>query len=292
MSWAILLNGMLSHLIRLFLPHHTNNHRAHLLHPVSILIFLGFFTSLQLLASFVPNLIPLTLGVTNINPQKVIEITNKERSERGLRELKQDPLLSKAAETKAADMISRNYWAHNAPDGTTPWFFFKEVGYTYRYAGENLARDFQEPEEVVKAWINSPSHKENLFSQKYEEIGIAVVEGDLKGTRTVLVVQLFGTKLNSTSAALGTPPEEHLPLLSELVQGKSTQYLSQVASLFSLTQGLGVFILAIFVIIFTLDLIIIKSKNISRSTSRSGVHLFFLVIMILGALALKAGTIL
>ena len=267
---------MLSHLIRLFLPHHTNNHRAHLLHPVSILIFLGFFTSLQLLASFVPNLIPLTLGVTSINPQKVIEITNKERSERGLRELKQDPLLS-----KAADMISRNYWAHNAPDG-----------YTYRYAGENLARDFQEPEEVVKAWINSPSHKENLFSQKYEEIGIAVVEGDLKGTRTVLVVQLFGTKLNSTSAALGTPPEEHLPLLSELVQGKSTQYLSQVASLFSLTQGLGVFILAIFVIIFTLDLIIIKSKNISRSTSRSGVHLFFLVIMILGALALKAGTIL
>ena len=89
-------------------------------------------------------------------------------------------------------MIDRDYWAHVAPDGTQPWKFFTSFGYKYRYAGENLARDFSNASSAMDAWMNSPTHKENILNPKYKEIGIGVVEGDLAGTDTTIIVQFFG----------------------------------------------------------------------------------------------------
>ena len=66
-------------------------------------------------------------------------------------------------------MIAKNYWAHNAPDGASPWSFFKNVGYRYLYAGENLARDFGDSASVVNAWMNSPTHRDNLLSGRYRK---------------------------------------------------------------------------------------------------------------------------
>ena len=99
-------------------------------------------------------------------------------------------------------MLQYDYWAHVAPDGTEPWKFFTDTGYAYRYAGENLARDFSSAGAAIDAWFASPSHKENMLSSKYKEIGIAVVEGDLNGVDTTLIVQLFGTPLIDTSPAV------------------------------------------------------------------------------------------
>lgn len=280
---------MLSVLTHLLFPHKRNNHRAHILHPYSIFLFLGLFSLLQILVSFAPGLIPRALGTTIISPANIIELVNKKRAELSLSELKTDPLLSKSAESKAADMIARNYWAHNSPDGTEPWLFFKESGYSYRYAGENLARDFTNPEDVVDAWIASPTHKENLFSPKYQEIGVAVIEGSLRGKSTVLVVQHFGTKLG-LAQVMGETPQTTV-FAEGAVEGKVDKF-SQTAGWFSITKNFGVILLSIFVAIFAIDMIVIKTGNINRSASKSHAHIIFLIAIILGALALKSGLVL
>src|SRR5204863_2082531 len=101
--------------------------------------------------------------------------------------------LSRAASDKASDMFAKNYWAHNAPDGTTPWVFIKSSGYEYIYAGENLARGFTTSQSVVDAWMASPEHKENMLSKNYKNVGFAVATGNLNGEDTVLVVEMLGS---------------------------------------------------------------------------------------------------
>jgi hypothetical protein len=96
-------------------------------------------------------------------------------------------------------MLAKGYWAHNAPDGTTPWVFIKAAGYEYLYAGENLARGFTTAPDTVNAWMASPGHKENILSPKYKDVGFAIVTGTLTGEETVLIVQEFGNRLSSSS---------------------------------------------------------------------------------------------
>ena len=86
-------------------------------------------------------------------------------------------------------MFSKDYWAHNAPDGTTPWVFIKNTGYNYIYAGENLARGFNSASDVINAWMNSPEHRQNVLSPNYQNVGFAVATGTLSGEDTVLVVE-------------------------------------------------------------------------------------------------------
>jgi len=97
-------------------------------------------------------------------------------------------------------MFAKDFWAHIAPDGTTPWKFILDSGYKYLYAGENLAKDFQTSDDVVAAWMASKmGHRENILNTHYNEIGVAVVNGTLGGFQTTLVVQMFG----STAVAAG-----------------------------------------------------------------------------------------
>lgn len=130
----------------------------------------------------------------DITSQELLLFTNQDRQKEGLSALTINNQLSQAAALKATDMFGKNYWAHNAPEGTTPWFFIKEAGYVYVYAGENLARGFNSSEDVVKAWMASPSHRENMLSKNYQDVGFAVVPGKLNGEDTVLVVEMFGGK--------------------------------------------------------------------------------------------------
>ena len=129
---------------------------------------------------------------TNVNVEDLLRDTNKEREDRGLNSLKYSSVLARAAEQKAKHMFANNYWNHIGPDGATPWDFMLSNGYNYTYAGENLAKDFMNSSSVVKAWINSPSHRDNLLSANYTEIGFAVVDGTLSGEDTTIVVQMFG----------------------------------------------------------------------------------------------------
>lgn len=191
-----------------FFPRHSNNHKAKLIHSSSLLILSFFLITYQLILNVIPAVGVKVLGyAANISTDEVIRLTNVKRTEGGVNALRYNSLLAQAARAKAEHMLKYDYWAHIAPDGTEPWKFFTDVGYKYRYAGENLARDFSSPSSAVDAWMASPTHKENLLSTKYTEIGVAVAEGDLAGVDTTIIVQFFGTPLSDTGNSQVAPAQ-------------------------------------------------------------------------------------
>ena len=196
----------------LFVPRHSNNHKAKLLHSSSLIALALLLVLIQSTLQMFSNLGVAVLGyAANISTNEVVSLTNQKRLQLGLSPLELSADLEAAARAKGEDMLQDDYWAHVAPDGTEPWAFFSLVHYDYRYAGENLARDFTNANDAVEAWMASPSHRDNLLSDHYKEIGIAVVEGDLNGQDTTIIVQLFGTRAVDTVptvpvAAAETPP--------------------------------------------------------------------------------------
>lgn len=131
--------------------------------------------------------------VSTVLPAVVVKLTNQERADLSQAPLRRSAILDEAARQKAEHMAKNEYFAHYAPDGTSPWFWFKQVGYTYAHAGENLAIHFSDSSEVIEAWMNSPKHRENIVASKFTEIGVGTAKGMYEGYETVYVVQLFGT---------------------------------------------------------------------------------------------------
>jgi Cysteine-rich secretory protein family len=126
--------------------------------------------------------------------------TNQYRNTNNVSSLLTSPLLSRAAELKAKDMAERGYFSHVSPDGEKPWVWFEKVGYSYTYAGENLAVNFTDSEDVTSAWIKSETHRENIINQHFTETGIGTAEGIYENKPTVFVVQFFGTPAEVVSA--------------------------------------------------------------------------------------------
>ncbi len=136
----------------------------------------------------------------------LVELTNADRGAQGLGTLTVSPLLTAVAEAKAADMAEKGYFAHTSPEGLTPWHWFKEKGYAFAYAGENLAIDFSESADIARAWMNSPTHRANIVGTQFTEIGIAVRQGTYQGRPTTYVVQVFGTPARVAPKAVATAP--------------------------------------------------------------------------------------
>ena len=153
--------------------------------------FRKFLIALISLAFFFFSFVSLTYA--DVNKESLVALTNQKRAEKGLSPLKINYSLEISAITKANDMLANNYWAHNSPQGKTPWFFIRSAGYRYRFAGENLAEGYNSAETVIAAWMVSPSHRANILNRNYKEIGIAIISGNLKGESTTLVVEHFGS---------------------------------------------------------------------------------------------------
>ncbi len=286
----------------LFLPHHTNNQRAKLLHPSSWTLIILAFVAFQLVLGRASRSLPQILGyASQIPPAEIIRLTNVERQSLGLNPLKEDAQLDQAAAAKAADMFARDYWAHISPIGTQPWAFITAAGYIYRYAGENLARDFSDPNSVVQAWMNSPSHRENLLSDRYTDIGVAVADGTLQGRDTTLVVQMFGTRLSINPAPqtqgtftvqaadqIPTPTYVLLPTPTPVMAAQVTP----VVSPFNLTKYLSFAIIGIILLVLIVDIVVVSRRKVDRWTSKSLAHVIFLTILLIAVLITLRGQIL
>ena len=128
-----------------------------------------------------------------IVPADVIALANAARSKAGLATLHENATLAQAAKNKANDMIKNDYFAHTSPKGVEPWHWMKEAGYRYSAAGENLAINYTNAKEQHTAWMNSETHKSNILSTRYKEIGVAVVTGKIDGKESIVTVEMFGT---------------------------------------------------------------------------------------------------
>ncbi len=268
----------------LFIPQEENNYQAKILHPSFLAAFVFLFLLNQTLINFVALLRPGILGYSsNITPEMIIELTNSERVKQGLLPVEVNNLLNEAARRKAGDMFAFDYWAHKSPSGRNPWSFLKEAGYDYRVAGENLARDFYDPDSVVGAWMKSPTHKENIINSKFKEIGVAVVDGTLGGIQTTLVVQFFGTPTNFVAADIFRQKEllETVPSFSKQESGVLSVEEKTLISPLSLTRGSSAFFFGLIVGALAIDGYLVFKKRIYRSTGRTTTHAGFLAVMFL-----------
>lgn len=176
----------------LFIPHENNDHKPKILRTGSLLsiaiafLLIKLFFSIYLFFAF-----PDGAYMSENLALQVFELINKERIENALPELERDPELARAAQAKAQDMINNNYFAHFGPDGKKPWEWIRRTEYDYIYAGENLAMNFNTANAVHAALMKSESHKKNILSDKYKDIGLAMIRGMIDGKETNVLVQTF-----------------------------------------------------------------------------------------------------
>lgn len=121
----------------------------------------------------------------------IVALANVDRASAGEGKVVEDPLLDYAAQLKANDMAAKGYFSHVDPSGNAPWMWFKKVGYYYWSAGENLAVNFSDNSSVNTAWMNSPTHRENLLNAGYSRMGIGIAEGTYQGKPATFIVQFF-----------------------------------------------------------------------------------------------------
>lgn len=101
---------------------------------------------------------------------RITELVNEHRVAAGLNPVKYSAKLSEAAQVRAVE-IEKSF-SHTRPDGRYFSTVFAEHGISYRYSGENIAWGQKSPEEVVRAWMNSPGHRANIMNKSFTELGV------------------------------------------------------------------------------------------------------------------------
>jgi len=149
---------------------------------ISLLVLMGIF------------LYPKIAWLAEISNYNILKETNNIRIKNGFSELKENILLNEAAQDKAKAIFKKQIFEHTIENiKFSSWI--KNTGYEYYLIGENLAIDFDTSQGVIKAWMNSESHKKNILNNNFSEIGIASVKGVFKNIETTLVVEIFGAPL-------------------------------------------------------------------------------------------------
>lgn len=191
-----------------FLPTVKNNHRARFLGTPALV----FITVFLILTNSFALPVQVSAASNNINVENLLIKHNEERVRYGLSPLLISESLNTSAQRKALAMLESDCWSHYCPDGKSPWEFFDGAGYEYLLAGENLAEGFFSVDNVITAWLNSPTHRENMLRGDYEEVGFGIVQGNFQGKQgNIIIVVHFGTPspdpvLNFISPIVGELP--------------------------------------------------------------------------------------
>ena len=251
---------------------------------------------------------PQNIFFADVTKSALENFVNQTRQSVGLSMLSENQKLNQAAQLKAENMTQNNYFAHTSPSGISPWFWFSKAGYNYKYAGENLARDFSSAQATVDAWMNSPTHRDNILNSKYKEIGIGVTEGDLAGIDTTIVVQFFGAtyqdkvsepvaQVQQVKTPVPTLAPTIVPVTTNLPQVQaeitSPQPNQQVLiSPFNTTRFASIAVVLLLLFVFVLDAFLVSRRRIIRVAGRTFAHVAFLGMILTVILILRSGKIL
>lgn len=305
---------MFQFLKHLFIPHQINNHRPKLLHNSSLFVIVIALVFLSLFSYSLKSFSPDILGVSySISETELLALVNNARAQNNLPPLTLDDRLSDAARRKAADMLAKNYWAHFAPDGSTsPWGFIKAAGYNYVFAGENLAKGFSDSSSIVNAWMNSQTHRDNMLSGRFKNVGFAIVPGTLQQEETVLVVEMFGTTTSPTLARAAETPQnvqvavsESTPPSTAVAQAKTQESSPQTVETKKIaisatpkidanitSKAISTVGLSFMAFSFIMDLVIIERRKIPRVVGHNVDHLMLILLFLLFIILKTSGVIL
>lgn len=220
---------MKKHIKDYFIPHEGNNYKPHSLQQAAMLAMV-----MMVLVSFVATNLHALFWISSdwlvstVLPAVIVDLTNEERQADSLVQLRRNPVLDEAARLKAEDMARNEYFSHYSPTGVSPWYWFGEVNYNFVHAGENLAIHFTDSDEVVEAWMDSPTHRANIMNGNYREIGVGTAKGTYEGFDTVYVVQLFGAP--SAVPSIAETPVVESPLVTQALPTVAGEELSNEES--------------------------------------------------------------
>jgi uncharacterized protein YkwD len=127
--------------------------------------------------------LPFTVSTTRPRPdleQRMLDLVNSERQANGLQPLAADPELTQVARQHSADMFARGYFAHDTPEGLTPFDRMREANVRFAVAGENLALAPTIPV-AHTGLMNSPGHRANILRPQFGRVGIGVMDGGMRG---------------------------------------------------------------------------------------------------------------
>lgn len=261
---------MMKWFLKYFVPNEKNDYMPYVLRVksmvriLSVVLFLEIVFLVQILF-----ILPNTNYFASILPAVVIDLTNKERADIAKPALIKNDFLQEAAKMKAEDMASRGYFSHDSPDGTEPWDWIKKTGYSFSYAGENLAINFFDSKDVVEAWMNSTTHRANMLDGHFTEIGIGTARGTYKGREALFVVQFFATPSSSSKTEVSAVSSAEASSVSgsgQEIAGVSarasessfhtSRYSSLFEKVFSSPKGMNLYILLTLLTIIVLGFVL------------------------------------
>jgi uncharacterized protein YkwD len=111
---------------------------------------------------------------------RMLDLVNIERTTRGLKPLTMNDKLRIVARSHSKDMFQRGYFAHNTPEGLTPFDRMDNAKIKYSQAGENLALA-PDVEIAHNGLMNSPGHRANILTPEFKRIGIGCMSGGTYG---------------------------------------------------------------------------------------------------------------
>ncbi len=305
-------NKIMDFLKKWFVPGQKNGYKPHLFSETGIGVLFSLIIFVFLIASLGNFIISRTGLTALVLPNVLVDEANSDRQALQYRELTINPILVRAAQLKANDMATKGYFAHQSPDGHSPWYWFSEAGYDFSYAGENLAVNFTDSSDVNAAWMNSPSHRANILNSNFTEIGIATAEGIYNGKATTFVVEMFGrpafenlatnialnaetktkiattTKIVRTSSVLGASEENDLYIAvkkesAATTFAENTNYSNWIGRLFSSPKRIMSFIYIVLAVLITIGLIlmiVIEIKKQHPIYIMFGLGLLFLMLVL------------
>lgn len=104
-------------------------------------------------------------------------LVNNKRADHGLKSLRRDRKLQRAAGHHARDMVEHDYFAHQRDGGPDLTARLDRVGWNGRAWGENIAYgcgSASTPKATLRNWMNSPPHRDILLSGTYRRGGLGV----------------------------------------------------------------------------------------------------------------------
>lgn len=127
--------------------------------------------------------LPFKVPTTRPRPdleKQMLDLVNQERVKAGLNPLAPDPELTEVARKHSADMFGRGYFAHDTPEGVTPFDRMRSANVRFLTAGENLALAPTIPV-AHTGLMNSPGHRANILRPEFGRLGIGVMDGGMRG---------------------------------------------------------------------------------------------------------------
>ncbi len=145
-----------------------------------------------------------TSEVRDLQPQVLVAI-NELRREQGLRELRLNSALSRAALGHSFSMAKHGFFSHSGWDGSPFWQRIKP-NYpphptTYWGVGENMlwASPDLSADQAIELWLASSPHRKNLLTPTWREVGLGAVRalsapGVYEGLDVTILTADFGVR--------------------------------------------------------------------------------------------------